>query len=107
MYVTAVIVIALSATMFMIRAEGASFLLCEPCNTIKDCQRKPEDECKFGQSQNTCGRWECAKGPLESCGGYLNRLGQCGEGMTCRCNRCMGCYAESLQCALSNLVLNC
>ncbi|KAJ1529687.1 hypothetical protein ONE63_006442 [Megalurothrips usitatus] len=63
------------------------------------CPPLPEPEdCIYGLTRDHCGRLICAKGPGERCGGSFNGLGRCGEGMHCKCNRCVGCSTMTFTC---------
>ncbi|KAE8750077.1 Neuroparsin 2 [Frankliniella occidentalis] len=56
------------------------------------------DNCAHGLTTDYCGNTVCAKGPGERCGGPSNVLGQCGEGMHCKCEVCSGCSIETVEC---------
>nr|UES72912.1 neuroparsin [Carausius morosus] len=108
MYITAIIVFAISTLMFLTRSDGSS-LPCKACANDEECDREPEQACPFGWKRDYCGRKVCAKGPMEMCGGRYLKWGVCGSGMECMCNRCKGCYSNTLQCPppTNPLAFNC
>lgn len=70
--------------------------LCKPLTVPDDCQ--------FGLVRDFCGRTVCAKGPGDRCGGPSNIHGKCGEGMHCKCERCIGCSLHSFTCDLGSVI---
>ncbi|KAK3929861.1 Neuroparsin-A [Frankliniella fusca] len=67
------------------------------------CEPLPEPEdCLYGLARDHCGRVVCAKGPGERCGGPLHLT--CGEGMYCKCERCIGCSLNTFTCFLGSAV---
>ncbi|XP_056633154.1 neuroparsin-A-like [Diorhabda carinulata] len=77
-----------------------SVWVCKPCKDKAECNAEPADVCIWGEVRNACDRRICAKGPGDRCGGPLDILGQCGEGMMCSTidDRCHGCSLQTLQC---------
>ncbi|KAJ8979651.1 hypothetical protein NQ317_001358, partial [Molorchus minor] len=72
--------------------------VCKPCANKAECEEDPVDYCIWGEVKDACNRRVCAKGPGERCGGALNILGQCGEGMMCKSEKCHGCSIQTMQC---------
>ncbi|KAE8744047.1 Neuroparsin 1 [Frankliniella occidentalis] len=65
------------------------------------CEPLPEPEdCLYGLARDHCGRFVCAKGPGERCGGPMHLT--CGEGMYCKCERCIGCSLNTFTCFLGS-----
>ncbi|KAL1501138.1 hypothetical protein ABEB36_006522 [Hypothenemus hampei] len=74
--------------------------VCKPCATQQECDEKPNNICVWGEARDACGRRICAKGPSERCGGSLNVLGVCGEGMMCKADEhCHGCSIQTMECS--------
>ncbi|XP_033215938.1 uncharacterized protein LOC117172290 [Belonocnema kinseyi] len=75
-----------------IRDREEERIVCETCGN--DC-----DKCKFGISfSSLCEVLQCRRGPGEICGGYDDKYGMCGDGLTCHCNKCVGCSTDLLEC---------
>ncbi|XP_051166724.1 neuroparsin-A-like [Leptopilina boulardi] len=80
----------------MIKDREEERLLCETCGD--DC-----DKCKFGVTfSSLCEVWQCQRGPGEICGGRGDKYGVCGDGLSCHCNKCVGCSIDSLDCYVNN-----
>ncbi|CAG9854474.1 unnamed protein product [Phyllotreta striolata] len=77
----------------------AGIWICKPCADEEECNAPPLNRCVWGETRDACNRRICAKGPGERCGGSLNVLGQCGEGMMCKSDElCYGCSFQTLEC---------
>ncbi|XP_066149698.1 neuroparsin-A-like [Euwallacea fornicatus] len=73
--------------------------VCTPCIDI-ECDERPMNYCVYGEARDACGRRVCAKGPMERCGGSMNVLGVCGEGLMCKSDeRCHGCLMATMECS--------
>lgn len=75
---------------------------CVPCASKAECERAPMELCVFGEARDACDRRVCAKGPDERCGGPMNVLGECGEGLMCHSDEhCHGCHVDTMICSKS------
>ncbi|XP_018568084.1 neuroparsin-A-like [Anoplophora glabripennis] len=73
--------------------------VCRPCDSQAECDEDPPEYCVWGEVRDACNRRMCAKGPGERCGGTLNILGQCGEGLMCKSDEiCHGCSIQTMKC---------
>ncbi|XP_074034364.1 uncharacterized protein isoform X2 [Leptinotarsa decemlineata] len=93
--------VVLALTVFFILCPGtiAGLWICKPCENQAECDSQPKEYCVWGEVRDACNRRACAKGPGERCGGSLNILGQCGEGMMCKSDeKCHGCSLQTMQC---------
>ncbi|XP_065353898.1 neuroparsin-A-like isoform X2 [Cloeon dipterum] len=73
---------------------------CGPC-LQGTCVSNPDD-CRYGHFHDSCGRIVCSKGPDEKCGGLYDYFGRCGHGLVCRCNQCVGCSEDTMECSTIN-----
>ncbi|XP_059471172.1 neuroparsin-A-like isoform X2 [Neocloeon triangulifer] len=80
--------------------SGSPFPRCGPCLQGM-CVNSP-DECRYGYFHDSCGRIVCTKGPDEKCGGPYEFYGRCGHGLVCKCNLCVGCSTENMECSANN-----
>lgn len=97
-----IVLAALAITFIIASKSDAARLMtpCTPCLTMEECERPPVELCVFGEARNACNRKVCAKGPDERCGGPMNILGECGEGLRCHSDeRCHGCHIDTMSCS--------
>ncbi|XP_028150363.1 neuroparsin-A-like [Diabrotica virgifera virgifera] len=95
------LILSVSVILFLCpQTTAAGLWVCKPCKDEAECNADPEEVCVWGEARNACFRRVCAKGPGERCGGPLDILGQCGEGMMCskKDERCHGCSLQTMQC---------
>ncbi|XP_011306539.1 uncharacterized protein [Fopius arisanus] len=78
-----------------IRLSDLEKMSCRPCG--EDC-----DGCEYGVVFSPlCRALECRKGPDEHC----STENSCAEGLSCICEKCIGCSIEKLKC--SDSILTC
>ncbi|CAH0551869.1 unnamed protein product [Brassicogethes aeneus] len=97
--VTVIFTIAITLSVFQ-EVSLSVMRPCSPCLDREECEENPPDLCPWGESRDPCGRRVCSKGPGERCGGLMNALGECGEGLMCRSSdeKCHGCSLVTLDC---------
>ncbi|OXA49944.1 uncharacterized protein LOC110854119 [Folsomia candida] len=97
-YVVAMVVLIFAFSSYADKYGVSAMPRCAPCPG-GECPEPPAGTCTYGVVTNFCGRRICAKGPGEVCGtGMFKMLGACGDGMTCSCGRCIGCYINTMEC---------
>ncbi|CAH0391646.1 unnamed protein product [Bemisia tabaci] len=101
--VTSFLVTLLHPSLRTVVGGSLKLKLCLPC-IGEECNLLPEEECLYGLVKNHCGYWECGKGPGQICGGPSKIFGECGDGMHCKCDRCVGCSSKTLDCDLNTSI---
>ncbi|KAK3852486.1 hypothetical protein Pcinc_040932 [Petrolisthes cinctipes] len=99
-----------SAVTILLVASCCLLLLLQEGSAAPRCPLEPEtnpEGCKYGVTVDWCHNEVCAKGPGESCGGYRNANGECGEGTFCQCNICYGCSPFDNTCETPPIMNSC
>lgn len=103
MHTSVIIILTITLTLSLSYGVNAMAIteswICTACASREECDADPKELCIWGEARDRCNRRICAKGPGERCGGSLNILGVCGEGMMCKSDeRCHGCSIQTMEC---------